>query len=226
MTRRGILLTPLAALGVQTHSYRVDREFPATRAIDIEVPNGTIAVRATNRKSFRVAADIELSASIPEDLELAKREVRFEPRPDNDVFRVGVEKPDSRWSHYNYRSNVQVEMPAATRLILRGVNGKVQVVYEAAPSTNIFIKNVNGEIEIQFPRPLNADFKMKTMNGHIYSAFDMSDLPIEPETQVTERGMKRIVSRNRYAGGRVGRGGIEVQIEGLNGDIRILERKA
>ena len=38
--------------------------------------------------------------------------------------------------------------------------------------------------------------------------------------------MKRIVSRNRYAGGRVGNRGVEVPLDGFNGNIRILDRKA
>ena len=82
------------------------------------------------------------------------------------------------------------------------------------------------EIQLEFPKPLNADFQIKTMNGHVYSGFEMTPLPDESETKVTEQGMKRIVSRNRYAGGRVGNGGVEVQLEGFNGDIRILDRKA
>jgi len=50
--------------------------------------------------------------------------------------------------------------------------------------------------------------------------------PDESETQVINQRMKRIVSGNRFAGGRLGRGGIEITVEGLNGDIRIVERKA
>ena len=82
------------------------------------------------------------------------------------------------------------------------------------------------EIELEFPRELQADFQLKTMNGNIFTGFEMKGIPGKAETAVTERGMRRIVSRNRYAGGRVGRRGIEVRVEGLNGDIRILERKA
>ncbi len=37
---------------------------------------------------------------------------------------------------------------------------------------------------------------------------------------------RRIVSRKCCAGGRAGRGGSEVLVEGLKGDIRMLERKA
>ena len=228
MNRRVMLLSPLALLGSQKHSYKFDRSFPVQpQVMDIEIVNGTIQLKASATNQVRVVADIELSAPTPEDLELAKREVRFEPRLDGTTFRVGVESPEQRrWQRYNYRHNVEVEMPASTRLLLRGINGKIDVSFSAQPTKDIYIKNINGEIQIEFPSQLNADFQMRTMNGHIYSSYDMSALPPKSETEVTERGMKRIVSRNRFAGGRVGRGGIEVQIEGLNGDIRIVERKA
>lgn len=62
---------------------------------------------------------------------------------------------------------------------------------------------------------------------NIHGAMDLT-LPhtVREETKVTEQGMRRIASRNRYTGGRLGRGEIQVLIEGLNGDVRILERKA
>lgn len=228
MIRRTLLLSPLALLGAQTHTYKFDRTYNTQpQVMDVEIVNGAIALKASTRNEIRVQADIELTSPTPEDLELAKREVRFEPRLDGTTFRVWVEVPEQRrWQRYSYRHNVQIEMPANTRLLLRGVNGKIQLTYSAPPTKNIYVKNVNGEIELELPPRLNADFQMRTMNGHIYTSYEMTALPVKSETEVTERGMKRIVSRNRFAGGRVGRGGIEVQIEGVNGDIRIVERKA
>ena len=225
ITRRSVLLTPLVALAIQKHSYRFDQRFPATPAIDIDIVNGAITVRASARNDFRVTADIELSAPIPEDLELAKREVRFSPRPDGSTFRVAVETPEHQRQRYNYRHNVEVEIPVGTRLILRGVNGKVQISYDLAPGKDIYVKNINGEIDLELPAPLNADFQIRTLNGRIYSAFDMAALPDASDTTVTEHGMKRILTSNRFAGGRVGSGGVEIRIEGLNGDIRIVQRK-
>ncbi len=223
-----MLLSPLALLGAQKHSYQFHRRYPVTRGVmDIDVVNGEVRVKAGAVQEIRVQAEIELTAPIVEDLELAKREVHFEPRLEGETFRVWVENPEQRQrQRYSYRHNVEVEMPAGMRLILRGVNGAVQVSYTTLPEKDIYIKNVNGEIEVEFPKQLQADFQLKTLNGNIYTGFEMKEIPGKTETAVTERGMRRIVSRNRYAGGRVGRGGIEVRVEGLNGDIRILERKA
>jgi len=228
MNRRTMLISPLALLGAQKHAFRFDRHFNVQpQVMDIEIVNGSIQLKASTTNQVRVVADIELTSPTPEKLELAKREVRFEPRLDGNTFRVAVESPDNRrWQRYSYRHNVEIEMPAAARLILRGINGQINISYSVPPSKDIYVKNINGEIHLEFPGQLNADFQMKTMNGHIYTSYDMTAIPNKAETEVTERGMKRIVSRNRFAGGRVGRGGIVVQIEGTNGDIRILERKA
>lgn len=228
MKRRAILLSPLALLGEQRQTSRFDRQYNVKpQVLDVEVVNGTITVRTTRQQQVRVVADISLTAPTPEDLELAKSEVRFDPRLDGNTFRVQVDAPENRrWNRYSYRHNVEIEVPSDTRLLVRGVNGKIDIEYAAPPSRAIYVKTVNGEIQLAFPNPLNADFHMKTMNGHIYSAWEMTAIANKSETEVTERGMKRIVSRNRFAGGRVGQGGIEVQIEGLNGDIRIVERKA
>lgn len=228
MKRRMMLFTPLALLGIQKHTYRFDRQYNVQpQVVDIEIPNGAISLRATTSGHIRVVANIELSSPTAEDLELAKQEVRFEPRLEGNNFRIWAETPNHhRHQRYSSKHNVEIEIPVTARLILRGVNGNVDVAYNTPPTRDIYVKNINGEIQLQFPPQLNADFQMRTFNGNIYTSFDMSALPAKSETEVTERGMKRIVSRNRFAGGRVGRGGIEIQIEGLNGDIRIVERKA
>jgi hypothetical protein len=226
--RRAIILSPIALLGAQKHSYRLERRYVVSpKSVDIEIINGTVKVRAGNRKEIKVLAAIELTAPTPEDLELAKAEVKFDPRLEGESFRVWVEtREQRRWNRYSYRHDVELEIPANSRLILRGVNGNVEVSFDAPPVSDIYVKTVNGEINLELPRPIHADFQMKTFQGNIYSAFEMTPLPDSAETSVTEQGMRRIVHRNRFAGGRMGRGGIVIKIETTNGDIRIAERKA
>lgn len=228
MNRRAILLSPLALIGAQQHSYRYEKSFALTpQVLDVEIVNGNIDLRLANSNQLKVSADIQLTAPTPEDLELAKREVRFEPRLDGATFKVWSEAPEQRRSQrYSYRHNVAIEAPASTRLIIRGINGGVALTCLAQPTKDLFIKTINGQIALSFPSQPNADFEIKTMNGNIYSQWDMAPLADKSETKVTDNGMKRIVSRNRFAGGRLGRGGIQIHIEGLNGDIRITERKA
>ncbi len=221
-------MTPLALLGAQTHSLKYNRSFPAgPKVIDIEVTNGPLRLIASNTNTIQIGCEIELRAPTVEDLELAKGEVKFEPRVDGDALRIWMENPQQhRWNRYSYKQTLDVEFPASMRPLVRGVNGPIHITYKAPPQRDLYVRNVNGEIELEFATQPNADFQMKNLNGHIYSAWDMTALPVVEETQVTDKGMKRIVSRNRYSAGRIGRGGILVQIESTNGDIRIVERKA
>ena len=61
-----------------------------------DVVNGEVRVKAGAVQEIRVQAEIELTAPIVEDLELAKREVHFEPRLERETFRVWVENPEQR----------------------------------------------------------------------------------------------------------------------------------
>ena len=102
------------------------------------------------------------------------------------------------------------------------VNGPVKVTFRENPRENSAFKSVNGDIDLHFQRGLSADFRFKTFNGGIYSDFVVTSLPsrsIEPVKQ----GGKTIFRADRSVGGRVGSGGMEIQVENLNGDIRIRE---
>lgn len=129
MNRRAIFLTPLAPLGAQQHDYRYSKSFTlASQTLDVEIPSGNIKVLLRNSNQITVPADIQLTAPTPEDLELAKREVHFEPRLDGNTFKVWVEAPEQRrWQRYNHRHNVEIEAPASTRLLLRGINGSIDL---------------------------------------------------------------------------------------------------
>ena len=129
MNRRAIFLTPLALLGAQQHDYRYSKSFPlAPQTLDVEIPSGNIKLLLSNSNQITVRADIQLTAPTPEDLELAKREVHFEPRLDGNTFKVWVEAPEQRrWQRYNHRHNVEIEAPASTRLLLRGINGSIDL---------------------------------------------------------------------------------------------------
>ncbi len=226
---RRALLPCLAAgaLRAAAERSRFEREYPATVAgLDIDLVNGDLTVRAGAGGMIRVRADIEWSADVAEDIAMAKREVRFEPRVEDNLLRVWVETaPERRWNRYQFRHQVEIECPTSLRLLARTVNGQIRIRFDAAPRMDIYVKNVNGEIDLEFASPLDADCRLRTRNGSIYSAFAFAPLPDNQPPTVTERGLRRIVSSNRYAGGRAGRGGPEIRVEGTNGDIRLRERK-
>lgn len=104
------------------------------------------------------------------------------------------------------------------------VNGGVKVVFRENPDQNSSFKSINGDIELFFARGLSADFRFKTFNGSVYSDFPVTSLPLRPMTAAQD-GRKRVFRTDRYTGGRVGNGGIEISTENLNGDIRIREKQ-
>jgi hypothetical protein len=104
----------------------------------------------------------------------------------------------------------------------RTVNGPVIVSFRQNPRENSDFKTVNGNVELRFAHDLSADFRFKTFNGGIYSDFPVTSLPVHA-IEAEHKGSKVVYRADRFTGARVNAGGPEIQIENLNGDIRILE---
>lgn len=102
------------------------------------------------------------------------------------------------------------------------VNGGVKVTFRENPGDLSSFESVNGDIDLYFARGLSADFRFKTFNGNVYSDFPMTSLPVRA-LQKTQEGAKTVFRTDRFTGGRVGSGGVEIRTENLNGDIRIRE---
>ena len=102
------------------------------------------------------------------------------------------------------------------------VNGPVKISFRQNPRENSGFRTVNGDVELRFEPSLSADFHFKTFNGAVYSDFPVTGLPSR-EVSEERRGGKHILRADRFTGARVGSGGPEIQVENLNGEIRILE---
>ncbi len=102
------------------------------------------------------------------------------------------------------------------------VNGPVKVTFRENPRENSSFRSVNGNIDLFFARGLSADFRFKTFNGGVYSDFPVTTMPVHAP-QEEHHGTKVVFRTDRFTAGRVNAGGPEIQIENLNGDIRILE---
>ena len=104
----------------------------------------------------------------------------------------------------------------------RTVNGPVTVSFRQNPKEDSDFKTINGAVELRFTHDLSADFRFKTFNGGIYSDFPVTTMPVHAMEQ--ERHGGRVIYRSdRFAEVRVNAGGPRIQVENLNGDIRILE---
>lgn len=104
----------------------------------------------------------------------------------------------------------------------RTVNGPVIVSFRQNPRENSDFKTINGNVELKFAQDLSADFRFKTFNGGVYSDFPVTAMPVHAMEQ-EHKGNKVIYRADRYSEVRVKSGGPQIQVENLNGDIRILE---
>lgn len=100
------------------------------------------------------------------------------------------------------------------------VNGKVKVVFSRNPGSDCSFKTINGDLDIFFRDNLAADFWMKTFHGEMYSDFPVEYLPPKPATISKEKG-KYLYKSSRFVGVKTGRGGPEIKLDTLNGDILI-----
>jgi DUF4097 and DUF4098 domain-containing protein YvlB len=104
------------------------------------------------------------------------------------------------------------------------VNGPVSISFQRNPTGAVSLKSVNGKFNLYMQPGVNAEFKIKTLNGKIYSDFPMT-MGAANQVSSSENGMKRIWRSDRFSNMRIGSGGPEISIDGLNGDIQILQKK-
>jgi hypothetical protein len=102
-------------------------------------------------------------------------------------------------------------------------NGDVRVIFSKNPESNCSFKTVNGDVSVSFQKNLSADFRLKTFHGDGYSDFPITYLPSRPAQKGREDG-KYIYKSDRFVGVRVDRGGPEILMDTLNGDLLIQKR--
>lgn len=100
------------------------------------------------------------------------------------------------------------------------VNGRVETTFLESPRAASLFKTVNGDVDLTFPSSLAAEFSLKTMRGDLLTDFDVELLP--QRLAAAERRNDGYVYRsNGSTRVRIGRGGPEIALETLNGDVRI-----
>ena len=162
-------------------------------------------------EGYRVKMDFVVH--VPRDIDIKVKTVN--------EGRVKVSNVNGSFVVRNVNGDIEMDNVAGSGTA-RTVNGPVIVSFRQNPRENSDFKTVNGNVEIRFAHDLSADFRFKTFNGGIYSDFPVTSLPVHA-IEAEHKGGKVVYRADRFTGARVNAGGPEIQIENLNGDIRILE---
>jgi len=162
-------------------------------------------------EGYRVKMDFKVH--VPRDIDIKVKTVN--------EGRVKVSNVNGSFVVRNINGDIEMDNMAGSGTA-RTVNGPVIVSFRQNPRENSEFKTVNGNVELRFAHDLSADFRFKTFNGGIYSDFPVTALPVHA-IQAEHKGGKVVYRADRFTGARVNAGGPEIQVENLNGDIRILE---
>jgi DUF4097 and DUF4098 domain-containing protein YvlB len=94
---------------------------------------------------------------------------------------------------------------------ISSVNGSVDVLYSlnATNVNNIDVETVNGSIKLYLPESINAAITADTMHGSINTEFDL------------EAKKNSFFGRNLR--GKIGKGGKQVNLDSVNGNIKVLK---
>lgn len=103
------------------------------------------------------------------------------------------------------------------------LNGPVKVTFRRNPREQSYFGSLNGPVDLYFQPDLSADLRIKTFNGEVYSDFPVTAMPARMAA-AGRRGGKTVYRTDKFAAMRVGSGGPEIELDGFNGDIRILKR--
>jgi len=102
------------------------------------------------------------------------------------------------------------------------VNGAVKGSFSAPPRSDSVFRTVNGSIVLTMPGSFTADLKMKTFNGGLYTDFDTRPTPSKQSIVTERKGTKTIYQVDQFALVSIGKGGPEMTMDTLNGDVRVL----
>ena len=89
---------------------------------------------------------------------------------------------------------------------LNGINGRIAVGLSSLSERGLHIHGVNGGVELKLGPGVNADLNANGMNGSVKS--EIADVRIEKENW------------SRYTA-RIGSGGPDIEISGVNGDVKL-----
>jgi hypothetical protein len=162
----------------------------------------------------RYVVRYDLKVAVPETVDLVVKTV-------NDGH-VLVRNVRGNLTVRNVNGTIDLEKIAGS-VDARTVNGGIRALFNGSPAADCDFKTVNGDVHLSFGSDLAADFSMKTLNGELRSDYDVTTLPARPGQGRRENG-RYVYRSDRALNVRVGRGGPQVAMETLNGDLIVASK--
>jgi len=102
------------------------------------------------------------------------------------------------------------------------VNGAVNVTFLDPPHDESLLKTINGDVTATFPASLSADLRLKTSHGGLFTDFDVTPVTAERSVAPNRRDGRYVYRSGGFTLVRAGRGGPEITLQTLNGDVRVI----
>lgn len=168
--------------------------------------------RGEKREEYKVLYDFQIK--VPRNCEVELTTVN-----DGDVI---VKALSGRFDISNVNGAIRMEELSGSGRV-NAINGEVELEFKTNPRGDCVIDTINGEVRLYFEPELSADFYMKSMNGGVFTDFDLEPLPGKSiKTESNEKD--HIYKIAHLSGVRAGKGGPEIELNTLNGDMFILSK--
>ena len=108
---------------------------------------------------------------------------------------------------------------------VNALNKDINITYHSNPREDSSYNSLNGDINVTFKDDLNADISFKSMNGNLYTNYDTTTLQAEVTQKEVKksRGVKyKVDSKESF---RIGKGGVKLDFQLLNGDALVKKIK-
>ncbi|NAY92754.1 DUF4097 family beta strand repeat protein [Muricauda sp. JGD-17] len=100
---------------------------------------------------------------------------------------------------------------------LHCINGDVSIAYVNNPTEDSKYYSLNGDINVKYQQELSANVSFKTMNGELFTDFDIAKQYMDAKRSF--EGKKAKYTYQATPKLQIGKGGIALDFETLNGDV-------
>ena len=175
--------------------------------------DGSINWRGFRREGYQVRYDFELR--VPHECEIELQTI-------NDG-EISVKDVHGDYEIENINGGIEATGLRGSGKIY-ALNEDVKIVFDRNPGGDCYFGSLNGDVRIYFHSPLSADFHLKTFNGEIYSDFEVDYIPVAKNVEVKKDKGRNVFKTGRTMAVRAGKGGPQIELDGFNGDMFILEQ--